>query len=101
MGTSNFFCLPGPGTRSNSNTDPELKRWIGTTSRATGSNPRWPLVDIGDGVAEQMVVPTTYGILPVNMVRDERDVESEGEPFSGKHKQNVEQKVQEIFGQNL
>jgi hypothetical protein len=35
------------------------------------------------------------------MVRDERDVESKGEPLSSKHKENVEQKVQEIFGQNL
>jgi hypothetical protein len=35
------------------------------------------------------------------MVRDERKVESKGEPLSSKHKQNVEQKVQEIFGQNL
>ncbi len=48
-----------------------------------------------------MVVPATYGILPVNMVRDERDVESKGEPLPSKYKEDVEQKVQEIFGQNL
>ncbi len=83
------------------------KKWIRdkhprfATLRVTGPDLRWQTVDVVAGKAEQMVVPTSYGILPVNMVRDERNVESEGEPLSSKHKENVEQKVQEIFGQNL
>ncbi len=75
-----------------------MKRWIGATSNVTEPSMAtcrcWRLQSWTDGSAD-------YGILPVNMVRDEWDVESEGEPLSSKHKQNVEQKVQEIFGQNL
>ena len=88
--------LFGSGSKSKRLQSPDLKHWIRATgtSRVTGPNPRWPPVDVGDSKTEQT-------ILPVNMVRDERDVESEGEPLSSKHKENVEQKVQEIFGQNL
>ncbi len=85
-----FYAFPDPELNPNGSRSETLDS---ATSRVTGPNPRWSL-----DKAEQIVVPT---ILPVNMVRDERDVESEGEPLSSKHKENVEQKVQEIFGQNL
>ena len=39
--------------------------------------------------------------VPVDMISDERKVESQGEPLSSKHEQYVEQKVKEIFRQNL
>ncbi len=48
-----------PGSRSKSNTDPDLKQWTRATSHVTGPKTRWPNVDIDDGKAEQIVVPTT------------------------------------------
>ena len=39
--------------------------------------------------------------LPVDVVANERQVESQREPLASKHEQNVEQKVQKIFWQYL
>ena len=40
-------------------------------------------------------------MLPVNVVRDERSIEGNTEPFSGQEEEEIEEDVEDVLGQHL
>ena len=40
-------------------------------------------------------------MLPVNVVRDERSIEGDAEPFSGQEEEEVEEDVEDVLRQHL